>query len=328
MSIFQTILRYIDGLPLGLLEHKADERDLSYDDIVLGNAPYKPKHRTHTVDPKPAVKSQQPYNTCCFMSAVSQKEIEEGKLLSARSLVTFARARGRLEKDGYSTLRNALQTVIDDGVAEASALSDEPMNSFETYASAKNITPALRANAKQSKGLRYFSVSGMNAWMRALDDGYAIQTWMDWRTAYNMSGGLRPPYVLDIGRGISVGGHAFVCTGYDMDKGLLKFKNSFGLMYGDRGHFYVRMTDWFNRVKSVGYVLLDVDNSRIAGGYNGKDVKADGKPDIYRIEDGKKRWYPSEAVFYKHGGRFGSDKTWTLISSSILDSIPQGTNMA
>jgi hypothetical protein len=142
-----------------------------------------------------------------------------------------------------------------------------------------------------------------------------------------MSGGLAAPFTLRIGAGVAVGGHAFSCIGYDLDKGLLKFQNSFGRAYGDNGCFYIRISDWFNVVKSVGYVSIDADQSQIVAGYEGKDVKAEDAPQIYRIEGGKKRLYTSEFIFYSHGGRFGSDKTWKLISGALLRSIPEGAIM-
>ena len=76
-----------------------------------------------------------------------------------------------------------------------------------------------------------------------------------------------------------------------------------------------------------GYVTVDVQNASIFAAYEGKDVKSADAPQIYRIENGMKRVYPSEAIFFKHGGRFGTDRTWILISNTLLNSIPTGSPM-
>lgn len=332
MLIFQIIAKFLLSLfvkgaegGLGLIKHTPDERDYSYDDVFLGAQAYLPKHRVHEVKTL-SIKNQLPFNTCTFASATLQKEVAEGVELSVKSLVSSAKQKGRITGDGYSTLRNAQQTIIDCGIAETGII-DDSRGGFETYASAKNLTKMVIDNAASHRSSKFFAVNTRDAWFKALDDGNAIQTWITWRTAYNMSGGLSSPFVLRIGAGVTVGGHAFSCIGYDLDKGLLKFQNSFGRAYGDNGCFYVRISDWFNVVKSVGYVSIDADQSQIIASYEGKDVKADGNPSIYRIENGKKRSYPSESIFYSHGGRFGSDKTWKLISSALLRSIPEGAIM-
>ena len=36
-----------------------------------------------------------------------------------------------------------------------------------------------------------------------------------------------------------IGGHAVLCTGYDNDKGLFKFRNSWGPAEGENGYFYI-----------------------------------------------------------------------------------------
>jgi hypothetical protein len=332
MLFFHILLKALQALfitgaseGLGLLKQVPDERDFSYDKVFLGVASYIPKHQVYEVPVTP-IKNQLPFNTCCFASAVSQKEVSEGVELSVKSVVAFAKSKGRLQADGYSTLRNAQQCLIDFGVAESSVL-DDSRGDFTSYASFLNLTKEVRESAALHKASKFFSVTTRDAWFKALDEDNAIQTWMTWRTAYNMSGGLKPPYVLPIGKGAAVGGHAFKCVGYDLKKGLMKFQNSFGKAYGDEGYFYIRISDWFNIIKSVGYVSIDADNSQVIASYNGKSVKAENDPKIYRIENGKKRLFPNEQVFYSHGERFGTDKTWVLISGSLLRSIPEGANM-
>lgn len=325
-SIVRSALSILTEVPsLGLTKHTPDERDFSYDDVILGKQAYTPKYQKHEIQTV-SVKNQQPFNTCCFASAVAQKEVDEGVELSVKGVVAAAKMKGRLQKDGYSTLRNAQQTLVDFGAPETTVLDDSRAD-FTSYSSPKVLSKAVVDSAAMHRSAKFFAVNTPDAWYKALDEGKVIQTWMEWRTGYNMSGGLRAPFVLNIGSGVSVGGHAFVCIGYNLTRGVMIFQNSFGKFYGDNGKFYVTISDWFNRVKSVGYVSLDVDNGSIIASYEGKDVKSDGDPRLWRIEKGKKRLYPNETVFYSHGGRFGSDKTWVLISGSLLRSIPEGAIM-
>lgn len=328
--LFSSLVRWlvstvIETPKLGLTKHKPDERDYSYEDVILGGQGYAPKHRKHEIRTV-SIKNQQPFNTCCFASAVAQKEIDEGVELSVKGVVAHAKTKGRLQKDGYSTLRDAQQTLIDFGAPEASVL-DDSRTDFASYSSPSNLSKAVVESASAHKSARFFAVQSQEAWYSALDSGKAIHTWMEWRTGYNMSGGLRPPYVLKIGSGLPVGGHAVICIGYDIPRGVLIFQNSFGRFYGDNGKFYVSIADWFGRVKSVGYVSVDVDSSKIIAAYEGKDVKSESDPRIWRIEGGKKRHYPNEAVFLSHGGRFGTSKTWVLVSGSLLNSVPEGETM-
>lgn len=332
MLIFQIIARFFLSLfvkgadsGLGLIKHVDDERDYSYDAVFLGAKAYQPKSRVHEIKTL-SMKNQLPFNTCCFASATLQKEVAEGVELSVKSLVAAAKRKGRVQGDGYSNLRNAQQTIIECGIAETSII-DDSRGDFASYASPSNLTKNVIDNALTHRSSKFFAVNTRDAWFKALDDGNAIHTWITWRTAYNTSGGFSAPYILNIGAGRAVGGHAFACVGYDLDRGLLKFQNSFGRAYGDNGYFYVRINDWFNVVKSIGYVSIDTDDSRIIASYEGKDVKANDSPSIYRIENGKKRLFPNEFIFYSHGGRFGTDKTWQLISGSLLRSIPEGDIM-
>lgn len=314
----------IDGVRaiIGLLDHKKDERDLSYAD-TFGTTSYVPKVRTKDVQTL-SVKTQQPYNTCVWASATTQKEVDEGVKLSVRSLVARGRKQGLLTGTGFASLRSGQDVVQKFGIAEESLLPDTRPG-WEEYSSPKCLTYDVNQSALQHKSGRYFVVQTKADFLHAVESGRLVQTGIQWRTGYQMNGGLRAPWVLKIGSGTLIGGHAIVLRGYDLDKGLLKFQTTFGASYADGGCFYIKIDDFFAAPR-VGYVSVDVTPAQLAAGYEGKDVKSDADPKIYRVEKGAKRWYPNEAVFFKHGGKF-NPRSWTQVSSSVLASIPTGPNM-
>ena len=137
---------------------------------------------------------------------------------------------------------------------------------------------------------------------------------------------MKSIYVLTIGHGINVGSHSVLCVGYDQDKKQFKFLNSYGTAYGENGCFYIKYTDWFN-LGPYGYISYDVaDINPALLAYEGKDVKSDGDPRIFRITDGKRRWFPTEKSFFFHGGKF-SPPSYVRIANSLLKVIPDGANM-
>lgn len=307
----------------GLLPHKEDERDFSFS-WTMGGAGYVPKHKAHEIATL-SIKDQSPHYTCVWNSATVQKEVDEGKELSVRYLVADAKKKGLLWSNGIAYLRDAQKLICSSGICEAS-LCPEVKTLFADYSRADIVSYSRQLNAQTHKSKSYFIVRTKDEWLKALDDGHIIHTGTTWRTSYNMSGGFKAPWVLPIGKGAATIGHAFVCKGYDMGKNLLKFQNSYGIMWGDKGCFYAKIDEWF-RTSPVGYVSMDYPVENLVAAYEGKDVKGTG-PAIYRIESGQKRVFPNEDVFFKHGGKFGLQKTWVSVADSILKSIPEGQPMS
>ena len=311
----------------GLLPHTEDERDYEYHQLggIFGG--YTPKNEVLEL-PEYSTKNQGRFNDCTFNALAVQREITEKVPLSVKSVVCYARKQGYLTGDGYSDLRSGQKTALEFGLAEESLLPDVKSD-WDSYSAETQLTDAIRANANTHRTKAFFKVTTKDEFLKALDDGYAIHCGMDWFTGYNMGGGLTAPWILPWAKGIGVGGHAICCVGYDLKKQLLKFKNSYGPDWGDRGHFYVRFQDWFGS-NWPGYVGVDMDEDTFAQflkSYEGKHVKSASSPVIYLIENGKKRAFPNEATFYAFGGVLGEKQTWQLVSQSLLDQTPNGEVM-
>jgi hypothetical protein len=308
-------------------ESKTDERDWKYEvvreDKQVGAA-YAPKNKRVLIKTV-SIKDQRPYNTCTFASALAQKEVDEGVELSLRSLVAYATRAGYISGNGYSSLRLSQQALINYGAAEASLVKEEPKNDWITYSKHYTLSSAqVRENAAKYKAKSQLVLNTQSDWFHALDNGRVIQTGCGWYTGYN---GLGAPFTLQIGKGVYVSGHAFICIGYDVDKKVFIFQNSFGPAWGDGGKFYVRFADF--SALFIGRLTVDMPNlvAKVASSYEGKDVKADGDPRIFRVQDGKKRVFPNEQIFFSWGGRFGTDKTWVLVAKSVISSLPDGVPM-
>lgn len=312
----------------GLLPDKEDERDWQYSAIRAEDGvgvAYAPKNRTKQISTL-SIKDQRPYNICCFVSAVAQKEKDEGVELSPRSLVAYARSAGYITGNGYSSLRNAQQAIIEHGVAEASLVKEEPRSDWETYSrhyslSSKDVT----SNAATHKAKAQLILTSQSDWFHALDNDRIIQTGCKWYSGYNK---LADPFVLPIGNGVYVGGHAFICIGYDLSNKVFIFQNSFSKTWGNNGIFYVRFADFGSLYQ--GRLTVDVPSivNTVAASYEGKDIKSANDSKIYHVMNGRKLWYPDEKTFFSWGGRFGTDKSWVLVSDSILNAIPSAGTMS
>lgn len=313
--------RYVTG---GLLPHIEDERDFEYQALggIFGG--YEPKHSERYRIPTKYMKDQSPFNTCTWNAYASQRELDENVELSVPSIVCYGKKKNYLYGDGFASLRENQKTGLEFGIAEERFLPDVKMD-WVSYSDPKRLTQAIEINAAEHKAKSYFLVKSKEEFLKALDDNRVIHTGADWFSGYNMNNGFTSPWILPWGKGVKVGGHAFLCVGYDLKRSLLIFQNSYGRGWGEGGDFYIKMADWFSG-GWVGYVSVDLDTdvlSQFVTAYNGKQVKGDG-PGIYVIQNGEKRSFPNPLVFYACGGRFGENKTWIQVSNSLLSKIPDG----
>lgn len=307
----------------GMLPNEKDERDFEFGGIFGDLFAYKPKHDEKIIQTH-SIKDQFPYNNCVFQSYAVSREPDEGMALSAQSIVRYARLKGYIKGNGFSNLRSAQKAGIDFGIAEESLLPEKHIP-WQQYSAGGNDS-IITKNAAVHKAKSFFRVFGRSQWLKALDEGHAIHTGFTWRSSYNQSGGFKSPWIIRWGAGWSVGGHAVLVKGYRKGGELAVSQNSFGKDWGDKGDFYIPM----DNLRGIeGYVALDLEPSTVAQliqKYEGKDVKTNDSPSIYRIEGGKKRPFLNSETFFMHGGNF-DPPSYEVISGTLLNSVEQGSPM-
>jgi len=303
----------------GLLRHEPDERDYIYSDLGGFFGPYVPKHEVWRVKTY-QVKDQTPNNTCVFHSYATCREGQEGIELSPKSIVGYARRRGLLRGNGFSSLRNAHKAGKEYGIASEAIVpnTNDPWWSYSAMVEDSDAEDHLEAS--------YFTVSTADEMLKALDDGNAVHTGFTWYSSYNVSGGLRSPWILPWRRGWKVGGHAVALVGYNIPKGLWTFRNSFGPQWGDSGDFYVRMRD-FPRFGDNGFVSVDIGDPTnlhaFISSYDGDTVKSKDSPSVFRVEGGKLRPYLTPSAFFADGGCF-IPPSYTVVSNDFIERAPKG----
>lgn len=318
----------VDGKKMyagGLAPHVGSEKDFRIGIFGLGD--YTPKYDDLTIDTPDIVQFR---NTCTMASSVGQKWSDEKVPLNIRLHVSNMKRKGLLSGDGFSSLRANQEVIQKDGVPEH-AYADENFDddNWERY-STFPWTDGITANALTHKSASFWSTQAKNEILKLLDEGRVAQTGMEWWSGFNMRGGLTAPWIINKTSGYLVGGHAFRCNGYVKNyqgRGLhLRFKNSYGVGYGDKGHFYMPI-DYALSVCYTFYFQLDinVDVGRFLQKYEGKFVKATNSPAIFMVKDGIKQAFPDMTTYFAFGG---ARKGYSLISDPTeivqLSNVPLG----
>lgn len=319
--------------------HKLKERDFRYHQLGGLLAPYKPKGAEGGVETL-TTKDQGGYSTCSWNAYTVMREITEKKPLSVASIVAYAKSVGLLSGEGFSTLANNHKAGCDFGIAEESLINNDLKGgNWNEYSAASRLTKEVRDNAYTHRAdyRKVFYVKTIDEYLKALDDGYAIEIGINWYSKYNMNGGFSAPWVIKWKDGIYVGDHAIdvkrfknlIYNGDRVVDGIFRIQNSYSKAWGDGGDFYVKISDLIN-AKVVGMVEVDLTEENIVEfikSLEGKFVKHAYSPAIWKIEDGQKRSFLSDFDYAAFGGKTGVNRNWTLVAQSMLDKIPEGAPM-
>ena len=324
MFFIDKIRQKISGTQgLGVLKpDEPDHRDLKVG--FLGWGRYEPKYDRREIETV-SIKNQAPFNTCTFESVICQKEPMENETLSVRSLVIYAKDEGYISGDGFSTLRKSQKALQKFGALPYGVLNEREERGWTLF-SEMNLNKELIQEAKENRSGSYWRIDDIDEVYKALDENDIIQTAMYWYSGYNMSGGLRAPWILQRGKGYRVGAHAVSIIGYDRNyhgQDVFICQNSYGNNWGDNGKFYITRDHLERALNIFGAMLqkdIDAEVGKTLRDYRGKNVKVEGEPAIYKIENGQKRHYQSWEAFVEHGAKQGYEN----ISKQILESIPEG----
>lgn len=309
----------------GLLPHKKDKRDFQVG-AIFGLFPYKPLHTRHII-PTVSVKNQYPFNTCGWNAVTVQKEPDENVSLSVEKLVKIGRKNNQISGDGFSSLRGNQLMVQKFGIPE-DRFSNKNVGTWEEY-SRFDLNEEMIKNADNHRSLSFWEVRGRDAVLKALDQGRILETGIDWFTGFNMGGGFSAPWLITNFKGLRVGGHAFVCIGYDLNyqgKEVLVFQQSAGLEWGDKGKFYIEMNFALKNCYTF-YVQLDIpiDTAKFLNDNQFKFVKG-SKSAFYQIIGDKKYPFPDMATFLLYTDGKGREQV-NKVADDILNAISSGPMM-
>ena len=313
----------VDGQKMfagGLLPHIDDQRDLKLG--IFGWGEYKPLHQRHRIQ---TLSSKNQFrNTCTMNGVVLQKEQDENTVLNVMLHVQKMKQLGYISGDGFSDLRSNQIAVQKFGIPEK-GFANEDVYDWNKY-SAYGWTPEIEANALSHRSHSFWNTSAKNEILKLLDENKVLASGSEWYSGFNMRGGFSSPWIITKPIGQLVGGHAYDIVGYDQNYqgyGMcLIFQNSYGRGYGDNGDLYMPI-DFALRFIYTCYVQLDIelDVARFLEKYEGKFVKAQGKPAIYKIQDGKKSPLPDMVTYFSWGG---ARKGYEVVTTDELQAVPEG----
>jgi hypothetical protein len=323
--------RLFKAKPSGLTKAPKDPRDYQADDLGWGFG-YQPVNKVKVL--KTLGVKDQGDSLCCqwFASAVC-KEIDEGVELSPRSIAAKGYYMGLAGNWGLSNLNNGQKVMKDWGIVEESACNSKATS----WAEYINVNfKLLDPKASEHKLKTYWSVNGRSAIFQAIDGDHPITTGMDWYTGFNQGGGFAYPWIISKASGYRVGGHAVALIGYDIPAGVYVFQNSYGKNWGGYrdsngvthpGCFAVSMS-YFDSNNYGCVASLDIEYDATTGEdyakmYDGKNIRGDKQPTIYRVYDGKKYAYKNAAAFIAYNGQpYTYKDSFVVAPQKIVDSIP------
>ncbi len=297
----------------------ADERNFNLD-VLGGFFDYKPKHSRKVIDTL-EIKNQLNVNTCVTCAKCSQKEPDEGEILSVADLTSYLVNKGVMNSGG-TTLKAALTAEVNRGIAEETVVPTN-QSDWSDVSGVKNLTQVGKENAAIHKSKSYWNTRNINTILEQLDNDRIGLTGAYWYSGYTGNGILSPK------SGTLIFGHGFIEVGYDLNyKGFkcIIFQNSYGKEWGDKGLFYVKFEEYNQVINFSSYFVLDIPKD-IASWLSlnaGKVIKEKKGNKCYAIVGNEKKHIQNEAILLMLGYTFSDivdDK------DNMLPSLKTGENL-
>ena len=186
-------------------------------------------------------KNQGAMGSCTAFSTVANMEFNEKKYNTNRANSIFSErftyyatrvnVLGWTTADSGAYVRSAIQSVVKYGTCLATSLPYT--NDFSTAPSTANYTEARKYQA--IKYARFTEKTNINDIKANLSAGFpTITGFTCFSNIWNAQKGVIPLPNKQV-----IGGHAVILVGYDDQKQLFKFKNSWGSTWGDGGYGYL-----------------------------------------------------------------------------------------
>ena len=312
------------GSGLKVKHLKRDPRN--YKIGVFGWFDYKPKHSRKVIDTL-SIKNQGSLNTCVYNATTVQKEVDEGKILSVRSIVTYAKRNSLLSGTGWSATDAGQKVLKAFGIMDVGYFSED-VREWNSYSNAA----LTQSNADNHKIGSYWEIESSDQLFKAIDEGHVMIVAMKWYTGYNMSGGFRAPWLIKGRAGYVVGGHEFVIKGYDTDyqgRQVAICQNSYGANWGEGGDFYIDLDYLMDNNYGIFANLDDIDKelAKFLIKYDGKTVKSTSSPTLWHIQKGAKKAYLHEMDYFVFNANDPMMKNFEIVDGDILDRVPKGESM-
>lgn len=191
----------------GLLPFKIDNDVFETSYLEFGA--YQPTKKYHLIKTL-SVKDQADYNDCVWNATTVQKEVDEQKILSVRSLVTLGYKNGYISGDGFAAIDAGQKVLQKYGILESGVLNEDTSVSFFDYTK----MPVNLNEAAKHKINSYWHVNSKDDEIRLLEQDKPLVTGMDWYTGFNQGGGFSAPYLITGNVGWKIGGHSVLKKGY------------------------------------------------------------------------------------------------------------------
>jgi hypothetical protein len=294
---------------------------------IFGWFDYKPVGKSNGLQPV-SIKDQSRLNNCVYQSTIGAKEIDEGVELSVKSITIYAKIKGLLSGDGWSSTENGEKALRDFGACLEKDFPSNEEAGWDKYSDTRQLTPALMEKAKEYRSQTFWSVKSRGDRLKLLDEKKPIKVAIQWYTGYNQGGGFKAPWIISKRVGLPVGGHQFYVIDYIMGyygQNVYVCVNSYGDKWGDKGKFYVTM-DFLDREAWTSTANLDIERpiADFITQYAQMVVKGSQKPAIYYIAMGKKRVFTDPVILATWGYSFADVIT---VPQQELDRIPEGEPM-
>jgi len=267
---------------------------------------------------------------CVGRGFAVQKSAQEKKKISARDIFRIAKTLDGYGINSYGTTLAAGADAVVGGVAEEELVPSDRTMPRAQYVSQADVTPEVIANRAKHKGRSPFSVPRTVIQRALFELDLPLVTSSMW---YQQDNDIGPDGLMAMPVGSPVAGHAFTCIGWVMRMvgpdflPCLVMVTKFGPDWGHNGIFFVPLRDVVNRLTNAHVVLdMPLDLASILAQYNGRDVLVMGSPEHWLIENGKRRKYPDEIVWWAHGKLFGID-VFEIDPDDLL-AIPEGPPMS
>jgi len=221
----------IKNYKLGSIKDQIDERDYkikSFLGVIVNILPPKLDLRYRLL----TVRDQGNEGSCVSFATTGMKEGQEDEKIWLSPRFLTQRIQDNADSGAYP--RDAMDTLLKEGVCTEAC---QPYIAREV-----NRLPCLEASteAKTNKIKGYARIYTIEEMKQTLNEGgpflASFGVTKDW---YNPINGIITVHSINP----IIGGHAICIVGYDDGKGLLAFRNSWGVGWGDRGYGYLNYYD-------------------------------------------------------------------------------------